>query len=160
MKFLTIMNNKLATPPPPAKSPHALQESFANVFSTELNSRAPVQNPSVKAATMMTPGIVQLPVAVPSATSMPGQGNKKTGSIDIASIVNFNKPGKPGTAATPNNGDIKIFGENPSVVVGSRSQPPAHTWERYKMESSSIDRKGVPSSPSSGVMVSFRIAIG
>jgi hypothetical protein len=160
MKFLTIMNNKLATPPPPAKSSPALQESFANVLSTALHARALVQNPSVKAATMTIPGIVQLPVAVPSATSKPGlgQGNKKTGSIDIASIVNFNKPGK---AAAPKNGELKIFGENPSVVVGSRSQPPANNWERYRMESSSTGSKGVPSSMAGGgVMVSCRIAIG
>jgi hypothetical protein len=159
MKFLTIMNNKLAAPPPPAKSPPALQESFANVLSAELHSRAPVQNPSVKAATMMTPGIVQLPMTAPSAASKPdqGQGIKKTGSIDIASIVNFNKPG---TATTPKNGELKIFGENPSVVVSSRSRPPANEWERYKMESSSGGRKGGSSSLSSGVMVSFRIAIG
>jgi len=159
MKFLTIMNNKLATPPPPVKSTPALQESFANILSAELHSHALVQNPSVKAANMTTPGIVQLPMRVPSAASKPdqGQGIKKTGSIDIASIVNFNKPG---TTAAPKNGELKIFGENPGVVVGSRTQPPANEWERYKMESSSGGRKGGSSSLASGVMVSLRIAIG
>jgi hypothetical protein len=90
-----------------------------------------MKNPSANVGNMTTPGIVQLRMPIPTVESKPdqGQGIRKTGSIDIASIVNFNKTG---TTVTPKNGEIKIFGENPSIVVGSRSQPPANAWERYK----------------------------
>jgi hypothetical protein len=112
--------------------------------------------PYAQAAAMMTPGIVQLPVQAPPAAANPDQGNKKTGSIDIASIVNFSTAGYK---TSPNSGSFKILGDNTSVVVGSRSQLPGSDWEKYKRESASVNKKG-SSLLVGGVMISLKVPLG
>jgi hypothetical protein len=82
------------------------------------------------------------------------QVNKITGSMDIASIVNFSEPST--SAALKAETRISIGG-NPSVVISSRSQAPSNEWERYRMESYPQGRKdGILAG---GVIAALRIEI-
>ena len=89
------------------------------------------------------------------------QVNKRTGSIDVASIVNFNEPGtEPVTklvGAAADAGTIVIAGGNPSVVISNRSRAPLNGGERYIMESSEQGQKG--GILAGGVMAAFRIPL-
>lgn len=120
---------------------------------------------SAQISKMMTPGIVNLPIQNPSPAVKPdkGQSDMKSGAIDIASIVSIVNFNKPGSKAAPQSGPIKIFGDNPSVVVSSRSQNSqmSHNgWDRYQMDAPSNGKKGGSSFLAGGVVVAFKIAIG
>ena len=165
MKFLPVFSSIPAAQPLPGKAPRTPQESFSNIFSSELRALSQVPSSvksenTARSTSMITPGIVQLPIQAHPAVAAPDPSkvNKKSGSIDIASILNFRTAG---TKAAPPSGAI-VIGDNPSVVVSGRSQtqPQAGEWDRYKMDSSSGSRKGNSSFLAGGVMVSFKVAIG
>jgi hypothetical protein len=166
MKFLPVFSSTTTAQPLPGKAPRTPQESFSNIFSSELRALSQVPG-SVKSGNtahgtaVMVPGIVQLPVQTPQTAAAPVQGQviKKGGAIDIASIVNFRTAG---SKAVPTSDAIKVIGDNPSVVVSGKSQtqPQPGEWDRYKMDSSSSARKGNSSFLAGGVMVSFKIAVG
>lgn len=85
------------------------------------------------------------------------QVNKMTGSIDVASIVNFSEPETKSARPVSESGMLVSTGGNPSVVISNRSQAPANEWDRYRMESSTQGWKdGILAG---GVMAAFRIAI-
>jgi hypothetical protein len=111
------------------------------------------------AASKTDSGIVYLPMpnTSPVMQLTEGQVDNMTDSIDITSIVNFNKPTtKLGGAVSP-AGTIVSTGGNPSVVISSRLQVPSNEWERYRMESSPQGQTG--GILGGGVIVALRIAI-
>ena len=85
------------------------------------------------------------------------QMNKGTGSIDVASIVNFNEPGTKLVRAADEAGTIVIASGNPSVIISSRSRAPLNEGEHYLMESSEQGQKG--GILAGGVMAAFRIPL-
>ena len=86
------------------------------------------------------------------------QSPEKSGSIDIASILNFRTSGPKPVKQPTQDGIIASVGDNPSLVVSSRSQMPATQWERYHMNSS--PQSGQGGILAGGVMVAFRVEIG
>ncbi len=115
---------------------------------------------SAAAANKIVPGIVNLPMSNTSAVVKMDKvsGYKKTGSIDIASIVNFHNSGTKATKPAIQAGTIASIGDNPNVAISKRSQVPSNEWARYRMESSPQGQKG--GVLAGGVMVAFRVAIG
>jgi hypothetical protein len=105
-------------------------------------------------APAMIPGIVQLPVSVAPAAAKAEAGNKGTAPIDVASIVNFNSSGYK--TAPKVNPIRNALGDNPCVVVGSRSSLNDSAWEKYRMESPAINKKG-SSFLAGGVMISVKV---
>lgn len=83
--------------------------------------------------------------------------NERTGSIDVASIVNLNEPGTKLAGAAAEDGIILSPGGNPSIVISSRSQAPSTEWESYLMESSPQGQRG--GILAGGVMAAFRIPL-
>jgi hypothetical protein len=100
-------------------------------------------------------GIMAPFLAVPAVAG--DQVNERTGSIDVASIVNSNEPGTKLAGAAVEAGTILNAGGNPSIVITSRSQAPTNEWERYLMESSPQGQKG--GILGGGVMAAFRIQL-
>lgn len=85
------------------------------------------------------------------------QVKKMTGSIDIASIINFSKPETKSAGPVSQAGMIASTDGNPSVVISNRSQAPSDEWGRYRMESSTQGwKEGILAG---GVMAALRIAI-
>ena len=84
--------------------------------------------------------------------------DKKAGSIDIASIVNFHNAGTKETRQGTQAGTIVSMGDNSNVVINSRSQSSSIEGERYRMESSTQGQKG--GVLAGGLTVAFRIDIG
>ena len=115
---------------------------------------------SAATANKIVPGIVNLPMSNTSAVVKMDKvsGYKKTGSIDIASIVNFHNSGTKATKPATQAGTIASIGDNPNVAISKRSQVPSNEWARYRMESSPQGQKG--GVLAGGVMVAFRVAIG
>ena len=138
--------------------PVKMERPFNSAFVQQLINGPAAQPQAEKSSNaslaVITPGIVQLPVQASPAATKSEKEVKKGGSIDIASIVNFNTAGsKPTTGSDI----LKIIADNTSVAVGSRSQLPASDWEKYRMESGS--KKGA-SFLAGGVMISFRLPLG
>ena len=94
-------------------------------------------------------------LAVPAVAG--DQADKRTGSIDVASIINFNEPDTKSAEVPSQAGTIVSAGGNPSVIITSRSQAPSNEWDRYLMESSPQGQKG--GILSGGVMAAFRIPL-
>ena len=118
-----------------------------------------VSGTSAAAAKKIVPGIVNLPIYMPSAAKMDKSlADKKTGSIDIASIVNFHNSETKATRQVTEAGTIVSIGHNPNVVVSSRSHLLSTGGERYRMETSTQGQKG--GALAGGVTVAFRIDIG
>lgn len=145
--------------------PAAAKSSFSQIFphlSAPVIKSTADQNgsPSSEVSGKIVPGIVNIPMPAASAVIRPDKtaAIKKSGAIDIASIVNFARPGSRMAAAAPTNGAIVSTGGNPSVVVSSRSKAPSTEWDRYRMESSPQNQKG--GVLGGGVMVALRIEIG
>lgn len=112
------------------------------------------------AANKIVPGIVNLPILDTSSAAKMDKSpaDKKIGSIDIASIVNFHNAGTKAPRQATQAGTIVSIGDNPNVVVISRSQSLSTEGERYRMETSMQGQKG--GALAGGVTVAFRIDIG
>ena len=117
-------------------------------------------NASAAAANKIVPGIVNLPISDASSAAKMDKSpaDKKTGSIDIASIVNFHNAGTNVTRQATQAGTIVSIGDNPNVVISSRSQFSLTEGERYRMESSTQGQKG--GVLAGGITMAFRIDIG
>jgi hypothetical protein len=115
---------------------------------------------SAASGNKIVPGIVNLPISYTSSAAEMDKSpaNKKTGSIDIASILNFHNAGTKATRQATQAGTIVSIGDNPNVIISSRSQSRSTEGERYRMETSTQGQKG--GALASGVMVAFRIDIG
>jgi hypothetical protein len=115
---------------------------------------------SAASGNKIVPGIVNLPISYMSAAAKMDKSpaNKKTGSIDIASILNFHNAVTKATRQATQAGTIVSIGDNPNVIISSRSQSRSTEGERYRMETSTQGQKG--GALASGVTVAFRIDIG
>ena len=115
---------------------------------------------SAASANKIIPGIVNLPISDTSSAAKMDRSlaDKKTGSIDIASIVNFHNAGTKETRQGTQAGTIVSIGDNSNVVINSRSQSSSIEGERYRMESSTQGQKG--GVLAGGLTVAFRIDIG
>ncbi len=108
-----------------------------------------------QAASIIAPGIAQLPLHASPVSVAPDDVAKKAGSIDIAKIVDFKTEGYKSSS---NNASFQMFGGNPSVTVGSRSKVSAGDWDKYRMESVSANKKG-SSILAGGVMISLKVPL-
>ncbi len=105
------------------------------------------------AASTITPGIMLLPVNGSSAVSKPNSSQY----IDVTNTVN------QAAATADSSNQIKIAGDNPSLVVipPSQNQNAGNSgWDRYKMDSVALNTRGSSSLLSKGVFLGLKIPIG
>ena len=122
-------------------------------FAVESGSGQNSNAHAAMAANKIDSGIVYLPITntAPVVKLAGDQVDKMTGSINIASIINFNEPGTKFAREVSQAGTIASIGDV-GIVISTRA--PSNEWERYTMESS--PQVGIMAS---GVMAAFKIPI-
>ena len=105
------------------------------------------------AASTMTPGIMLLPVNAVNTAHKPSASQ----ALNVTNTLN------QAAAATGSSSQIKIAGDNPSLVMITPQQNQAANnagWDRYKMDAVASNTRGGSSLLSKGVFLGLKIPIG